>query len=86
MHKDSQFVLIDEYTTADIKATTLNQMCDGTYQYPSKGGASIRLKQPTIVICGNKNPEEMYPNAFKYIEARFNVLCADEFPDLRSAE
>lgn len=56
IHKDSQFILIDEYTTADIKATTINQMCDGTYQYPSKGGASIKLDKPTILICGNKHP------------------------------
>lgn len=40
IHKDSQFVLIDEFTTADIKVTTLNSMCDGTYQYPVKGGHS----------------------------------------------
>ena len=76
IHKDSQFILIDEYTTADIKATTLNQMCDGNYLYPSKGGAPTYNKA-CILICGNKKPEEMYPNAFKYIEARFNIICLD---------
>jgi len=77
IHKDSQFILIDEYTTADIKATTLNQMCDGNYLYPSKGGAPTYNKA-CILICGNKKPQEMYPNAFPYIEARFNIVCLDD--------
>jgi hypothetical protein len=84
IHKDSQFILIDEYTTADIKVTVLNAMCDGTYQYPSKGGASTRIKEPIIIICGNKDPSEMYPNAYQFLEARFVVLCADGWPDSRT--
>jgi len=28
---DSQFVMIDEFSTAHVKATVLNSMCDGTY-------------------------------------------------------
>lgn len=53
-------------------------MCDGTYQYPSKGGQSIKLNKPYILICGNKHPEELYPNAYKYIEARFTVINLDQ--------
>jgi hypothetical protein len=76
IHKDSQFILIDEYTTPTIHATTLNQMCDGNYLYPSKGGHAIKIKA-CILICGNKRPQDLYPNAFKYIEARFNIICLD---------
>lgn len=77
IHADSQFILIDEYTVADIKATNLNSMCDGNYQYPVKGGTATAVKA-TILLCGNKNPEQLYPNAWQYIHARFNVVCLDK--------
>ncbi len=31
IHNDSQFILIDEYSTPFLKVTQMNQMCDGTY-------------------------------------------------------
>jgi Geminivirus Rep catalytic domain. len=34
IHADSQFILLDEYSSAVLKVTQLNQMADGTYQYP----------------------------------------------------
>jgi hypothetical protein len=77
IHLDSQFVLIDEYTRNDLLATTINAMCDGNYQYPGKGTSSTRLKKPYILICGNKNPEDLYPNAWQYIKARFIVINLD---------
>jgi len=49
-------------------------MCDGNYMYPVKGSSSTKLKKPYLVVCGNKNPAELYPNAWKYLEARFNVI------------
>lgn len=48
-------------------------MCDGTYQYPFKGGAAKSVPA-VIIICGNKHPQELYPNAWQYIEARFKVV------------
>jgi hypothetical protein len=72
--------MIDEYSTAHIKATVLNSMCDGTYQYPVKGGAARSVK--AYIICtGNKHPATMYPNAWQYIEARFNVFRLDDGPN-----
>lgn len=72
IHADSQFILIDEYSHAHMKVTQLNQMCDGTYQYPLKGGQSKSVN--AVIICaGNRHPRDVYPNAYKYIEARFNV-------------
>ncbi len=70
--------MIDEFTTPDVKAQVLNQMCDGTFQYPSKGTHPVQLKKPYIMVCGNKSPETLYPNAWKYLEARFNVICLDD--------
>jgi len=37
-----------------------------------KGGAAKAVKA-YIIVAGNKSPEELYPNAWKYLEARFNV-------------
>jgi len=71
--RDSQFILIDEYSTAHLKVTQLNEMCDGNYQYPVKGGDPVSTKA-TIVICGNRAPMTLYPNTWSYLEARFNVI------------
>jgi hypothetical protein len=38
-------------------------MCDGTYQYPVKGGAARPVKA-YILVTGNKDPKELYPNAW----------------------
>lgn len=67
---------MDEYSTAHIKTTALNEMCDGGYQYPAKGGTSVMIA-PIIIICGNKHPQDIYPNTWKYIAARFNVFNVD---------
>lgn len=77
-HADSQFVLIDEMTVPCILATVLNTMCDGNYGYPSKGGVPVVLNKPFILICGNRNPADLYPNAWDYLEARFNVINLDD--------
>lgn len=71
--------MVDEYTTATIPATVLNQMCDGNYQYPTKGGAAVMCKS-IILVCGNKDPRDLYPNAWQYVDARFNVICLDLQP------
>ena len=73
VYSDSQFLLMDEYSSAHLKVTQLNQMCDGTYLYPRKGGAPTCGKF-TLLICGNKHPNEIYPNTYQYISARFNVI------------
>jgi hypothetical protein len=74
---DSQFVLFDEFSTAHLKVTNINMMCDGTYQYPRKSSSPVTVKA-IMIICGNKHPNEIYPKAFEYIQARFNVLCVDK--------
>ncbi len=51
-------------------------MCDGTYQYPQKGGKAMTLKDPIVLVCGNKSPFDMYTNTdiHKLIKARFTVI------------
>ena len=77
--KDSQFILVDEYSVAHLKVTQLNAMCDGTYQYPIKGGSPITCPGVIIVLAGNKPMEEVYtdPKNHPLIKARFNVINLD---------
>lgn len=73
---DLQFLLFDEYTVPFLRIQNLNEMCDGTYQYPQKGGKAMTLKDPIVLVCGNKHPFEMYTNTdiHKLILARFYIV------------
>jgi len=86
----SQFILLDEYAPGNsVTIRQLNQMCDGTYQYPIKGESALRLADPIIIVCSNMTPEKVYCNAalkeqaderiqtLSLIGARFNVICLD---------
>lgn len=73
IHIDSQFILIDEFSSPALKVTQLNQMCDGTFSYPLKGGQAKQVAA-VIICCGNKHPRDIYPNAWPFVEARFNVI------------
>lgn len=72
--QDTQFVLLDEYSKANLTATQLNQMCDGSWSYPVKGCSAIRLEAPIVVVCSNKSPQDVYPNCFAFVLARFQVF------------
>lgn len=72
---DAQFLLFEEFSVARLPAFKLNQMCDGSYQYPIKGVAvPISLKDPILLCCGNAHPETVYPQAWHLIYERFNVI------------
>lgn len=76
--KDPQFVLIDEYSTGHLTVTQLNMMCDGTYQYPVKGTAGFQLTKPIVLVCGNRNPLDIYDEKHhELIKARFIINCLD---------
>lgn len=77
IHCATQFVFLDEYSTAHLKVTQLNQMCDGTYPYPVKGENPVTLFSPTVLVCSNKPVEEVYPNQFLLVQARFNIINVD---------
>jgi len=76
---DSQFLLMDEYSKAHLCVTQLNQMCDGTYKYKTKGGGQLQLPGITIILCANAPPDEVYPKAHPFIEARFNVIRLENY-------
>lgn len=75
IHPETQFVLIDEYSVPWLPLFELNAMCDGTHQYPTKGGAPVQLKDPIVVICSNRPPEQVYPHLHDLIKVRFSVFA-----------
>lgn len=60
VQESQQVVIIDEYQEAFLKYSQVNQMCDGTYQYPRKGSSAIRLNKPLIIIMSNKKISDVY--------------------------
>lgn len=74
VHPKTQFILLDEYTSPHLPVTQLNLMCDGHWQYPFKGGSAVLLEKPILLVCSNKPPEEVYPNAYPLIKVRFVVV------------
>jgi len=75
----AQFVLLDEYSTGHLTVTQLNSMCDGTYQYPVKGGPSFCPPLPILLVCGNRSPLDVYPQEIHHplIKSRFVIHCLD---------
>lgn len=73
-HPGTQFILLDEYSSPHLQATQLNQMCDGSWQYPVKQGDPVQLVDPIILVASNRPPEQVYPNAYPLIKARFVVF------------
>lgn len=74
----AQFVLLDEYSTGHLTVTQLNMMCDGTYQYPVKGSCPFQLPDSVVLVCGNRNPLEIYSEPHHdLIKARFIINCLD---------
>lgn len=71
-NSETQLLLFDEYSKAHLEVTKLNQICDGTYSFPVKGGLQVKLRDPVLVICGNVDPKRVYVDTFPYVEARFN--------------
>jgi hypothetical protein len=58
-------------------------MCDGTYPYPVKGSTSFALPNSIVLICGNKNPLDIYqdPVHQDLIKARFTIIDLDVPPN-----
>ena len=73
MHTGTQFVLFDEYSKAHLQVTQLNQMCDGTC-LPSQQSSATTLDEPVVIVCSNKPPEDVYPNFYFLVLARFRVF------------
>jgi hypothetical protein len=74
----AQFVLLDEYSIGHLTVTQLNEMCDGTYQYPVKGSSPFALPTSIVLVCGNRSPMDIYEHKHHdLIKARFNIICLE---------
>lgn len=77
-------MLIDEYSSPTLKAEVINQLSCGTSAIKIKFQRDVMF-ETILLVCGNKHPREVYPNAFPLIEARFNIInledCADPYDE-----
>lgn len=76
LRETTQFLLFDEYSSPTLTLTHLNTICDGTAKHPRKGTSAVSLVKPTVIICGNKPPEQVYTSesSWPLIHARFHVI------------
>ena len=73
MHTGTQFVLLDEYSKAHLKL--LNSIkCVMELGLAIKQSSATTLDEPVVIVCSNKPPEDVYPNFYFLVLARFRVL------------
>lgn len=68
---DEEFIILDDYNTAALKWSFLNQMADGTAEYRIFMGGVKRLKNPLIIILSNASIVDLYPHMNKFLTERF---------------
>ena len=70
-------IIFDDYNTAGLKFNALNQICDGSYEYRVFMGGLLKLNRPLCIVLSNTTIEELYPNMYPLLLARFIVKCID---------
>lgn len=71
IRKDCDFIILDEYK-GGLSYDELNSLCDGTYEFNSKGNPLFVLDtKPIVIIFSNKNIESVYPHMFHLVSSRF---------------
>lgn len=80
--KSKKILIFDEFTTARITYTQMNQMCDGTYKfaYFRQGNVLLKDKQPLLIVLANKPIAEVYRNHVDTVYARFIEVNLDTSP------
>ena len=73
MHTGTQFVLLTN-TQKPISKLLNSIKCDGTWVYPVKQSSATTLDEPVVIVCSNKPPEDVYPNFYFLVLARFRFL------------
>lgn len=74
---DEQLVILDEYNHCCFRYDQLNAMCDGNFQYRIFMGGIIRLNDPILIVLSNRSIQDMYPNMYHLLHARFNERKLD---------
>lgn len=79
---NKKILIFDEFTTARITYTQMNQMCDGTYKfaYFRQGNVELEDKKPLLIVLANKPIAEVYRNHVDTVYARFIEVNLDTVP------
>lgn len=70
----TEAVILDEYNHAAIKYSSLNSMCDGTFQYRIFQKGKICLPDPLIIVLSNQSISDIYIRMNFLLYERFNEI------------
>lgn len=72
IRKSTKVICIDEFSIGQMKAQSLNTLCDGYYKFRIFMGGEIQLdEKPLVVICSNFSINEVFPYMNNLVHARF---------------
>lgn len=69
---DESVILLDDFNEPMVKYHTLNQMCDGTYEFRVIYKGLKKLNNPLIIILSNFSISDLYKDKSTFLYARFN--------------
>lgn len=77
--KSTQLLMLDDYNAPKLSAMSLNQLCDGTFQFRIFQGGVVQLaRKYTMIVFSNVPISTLYlPNFEKLLKARFIEKCLD---------
>jgi len=78
VRKSTKIIGVDELRPKEIRVQTLNKLCDGTFTFRRIFYGEFRLNtKPIVIVCSNFSIQEVFPNDYKLVDARFNEYCVD---------
>lgn len=77
--RDTELIILDEFTRGSVKGQTLNSICDGTYGFRAfmQGKIVLNIGKPLVIVLSNSNIEYVYPYMKDLIHARFTEINID---------
>lgn len=78
--QDTKVVVFDEFSQGQMKAESLNCICDGLYRFRVfMRGEIILDDKPVVVVCSNYSILEVFPYRNELVYARFNEYNVSEY-------
>ena len=78
VRKTTQIICLDEVYPGQMRAQTINRLCDGNFSFRRIYVGEFLLKHKAlIVVCSNYSIKECFPSNYALVEARFNEYCVD---------
>lgn len=69
-----ELLILDDYNTAQLNWSTLNQLCDNTYSFKVIYRGMICPPKYLVVILSNSPISSLYPHMNQYLYERFNEI------------